>query len=224
MLQTLVECRSNEDTSIQWTPRMTLVHGFIPMALISHGMQTFTNVIHLDIGEWSGISLAALEHGNLSKNTFNQLCNGHSRRNGMRVDNDIRHNTLARERHILLTVTHSNRTLLTMPRCKLVSHLGNTDVTDANLRETVPLLRRADENIVDDSIFIGLHGGTAISLGVTRGGVGHLVGGGRLSDEDVVSGDTGAGRGQAIVVEFAVISVLHSSAGLHVGTLEQLRV
>lgn len=67
----------------------------------------------------------------------------------MRVDNNIRHDTLTSEWHILLTVCHSNSTLLSMPGCKLVTNLRHTEVTNTDLGEAIPLLGRTDEHIVD---------------------------------------------------------------------------
>jgi hypothetical protein len=49
---------------------MTLIHGFIPMALIPHGMQTLANVINLNISEWSSITLTPLKDSHLPKDAL----------------------------------------------------------------------------------------------------------------------------------------------------------
>mmetsp|Transcript_2976 Transcript_2976/g.4561 ORF Transcript_2976/g.4561 Transcript_2976/m.4561 type:complete len:201 (-) Transcript_2976:1824-2426(-) len=200
MLQTLIECWSNEDTSAQWTTRMALVHGFITMTLVTHCVQTFANIGNMDISKGGSVTLTALEDCNFSENTLNQLSDSHSRWNGVGVDNNIRHDTLACEWHIFLAVSHSDSTLLTVPRCKLVSDLRHTDVTDSNLRETVPLFCCADKNIVNNTIFVCLHRSTAITFCVARWFICHGIGGSCLSNEDIISRHTRSGRNQTILI------------------------
>ena len=179
---------------------MTLVHCLIPMALVTHGVQSLADVINLNIRKRSGIAFTPLEDSNLPENALDQLRDGHARRDGVRVDNDVRDYALAGERHVLLAVRHTDRSLLTVPRCEFVTNLRYADVADTDLREAVPLLRSADQNVVDDPALVRLHGCTAVSLGVARRGIHHRVRRRRLSNEHIISGHASAGSAQAIVI------------------------
>ena len=76
----------------------------------------------------------------LALQALNQVADGHSRGNGVRVHDEVGCDPLARERHVLLMVGDSTRALLPVATCKLVSYLRNTDGADANLAELVAIL------------------------------------------------------------------------------------
>mmetsp|Transcript_2969 Transcript_2969/g.4240 ORF Transcript_2969/g.4240 Transcript_2969/m.4240 type:complete len:223 (-) Transcript_2969:2642-3310(-) len=203
---------------------MTLVHGFITMTLVTHCVQTFADIGNMGISKGGSVTLKTLEDRNFTENTLNQLSDSHTRWNGVGVDNNIRYNTFACEWHVFLTVSHSNCTLLSVPRCELVSNLRHTDVTDSNLRETVSLFRCADENIVYNSIFVCFHRSTTVTFCVARWFICHGIGWSRLSNEDIISRHTSSGLNQAIFIQFAVISVFHSTSVFHGRAFEKFRI
>lgn len=199
---------------------MTLVHGLIPVTLVTHGVQTLANVVDLNIGERGSIALAPLEDCNLPEDALDQLRDGHAGRDGVGVDDDVGDDALARERHVLLAVRHPDRALLAVPRREFVTDLWYAYVANSDLREAVPLLRRADKDVVDDTALVRLHGRAAVPLGVPRGGIHHRVGGRRLTDQHVVSRHACAGSAKAVFVKLAVIAVLHPARALDRGALE----
>lgn len=135
MLQSLIKSGPNENTCIQGPSGVALIHGFISVSLITHSMETFTDVIYMYISERSGITLTPLEHGDLSQDTFNQLCNSHTRWDGVRVDNNIWHDALTGERHIFLAISHADSTLLAVPRC--LSSARNTKLKSNSTTRTM---------------------------------------------------------------------------------------
>ena len=55
------------------------------------------------------------------------MANRHAGGDGMGVDDQIRHNSLCSPGHVLLCVRDADCSLLAVPTCKLVAHLGNSD-------------------------------------------------------------------------------------------------
>lgn len=82
-------------------------------------------VAYRDIGEWGGISFFSHVSGDLPHDAFNELTDGHPRRNGMRVHDDVRGDAFHRPGHVLLCVGHAHSPLLTVPAAKLISNLRN---------------------------------------------------------------------------------------------------
>ena len=68
----------------------------------------------------------------------------------MRVDNDIRHNSIFIEGHILLWHNHADDTLLCRPRAELVSQLGLSDLPETNLACFVIAVIKEHEHLVND--------------------------------------------------------------------------
>lgn len=78
-------------------------------------MKQIGNLLHVHcIVEWSGITNLALVRRNLALQALNQMANGHSRRDGVRVDDNVRCETFTCEGHVLLSEL-DNRKWLTMP-------------------------------------------------------------------------------------------------------------
>lgn len=70
----------------------------------------------------------------------------------MRVDDDVGRDSLGRERHVLLTVRNSDRSLLTVTRGKLVSNLRHSSRSDSDLDELGTVGVGGDEDLVDDTL------------------------------------------------------------------------
>ena len=223
VLQPLVESGSDEDTSVQRSTSVSLVQRLVTVALISHSMKTHTDVLDGDISERRGITFTSLEDDDLAEQTLNQLSDGHSRRNSVRIDDNVGNNSLGGEGHVFLAIGHTDGTLLTVPRGELVTNLWNTDVANPYLGETVSLLGSTDENVVDDAVLVGLHRCTAVPLGVPRWHARRSVQWSCLADEDIVAGNAGAGLDEAIVVELAIFAMLHTTAAIKGRLLEGLR-
>ena len=67
-------------------------------------MKQIRNLLYIDcVVEWSGVTNFAFVSGYLALQALNQVTDGHTRRNGMRIDDDVRSDALAGERHVLLS-------------------------------------------------------------------------------------------------------------------------
>ena len=64
---------------------------------------------------------------NVMRTRGNWLTNGHAGGDGMRVDDEVRHNAILRPRHVLLVVGYANGALLPMSAGKLVADLRYPD-------------------------------------------------------------------------------------------------
>lgn len=69
------------------------------------------NIPHLPLASCR----ATYNSADLSKQTLNQLGDGHSTGNGVRVNDDVRYDSVDRPRHVLLAISHPDRTFLAMP-------------------------------------------------------------------------------------------------------------
>lgn len=74
-------------------------------------------------------------HNHLSEETLDELRDGHPAGNSVRVNDDIRHDTVDRPGHVLLPVRHPDRTLLPVPGRELVADLWDAHVADTHLKE-----------------------------------------------------------------------------------------
>jgi hypothetical protein len=122
---------------------------------------TFAN--HVDQGRQRVVTEARKQEGNkarthLALQGFDKVTNRHPTGNGVRVDDDVGRDALARERHVLLSVVDAHRALLPVTRRKLVSDFRNTNRAHSDLSESIavginchhdlvydPTLRRARE-------------------------------------------------------------------------------
>ncbi|KAH0356966.1 putative DNA-directed RNA polymerase II subunit RPB2, partial [Aureobasidium melanogenum] len=81
--------------------------------------------------------------------------NGHTRRNGVRVDDDVRNKSIGGEGHILLTVGNTDGTLLTVTRGKLVTNLRNLRCARTNLDELETLDVGCKKHLIDETTLGG---------------------------------------------------------------------
>ena len=148
VLQSLVERRAHEHATLHSPSRVPVVHHLVPSLLIALMVQLRRYVLHRHVAERRAVALARLDGRHLAQQTLDQLPDGHTRRDGVRVHDDVRHDALARERHVLLTVRHTDRTLLTVARRQLVADLRNAHRTHLHLHEAVPLVVGGQHHLV----------------------------------------------------------------------------
>mmetsp|Transcript_33330 Transcript_33330/g.48621 ORF Transcript_33330/g.48621 Transcript_33330/m.48621 type:complete len:227 (+) Transcript_33330:902-1582(+) len=224
MLQSLIEGRSNEHTSTDRPSSMSLVHSLITMTLVTHRMETLTNILNRHIRKRSCITFTSLKDNNLTQKTLNELCDSHTRRNGVGVHNNIRDNTFCSEWHILLPIRHTNCTLLSMPRSKLVTDLWNAHVSNTNFCELISLFCGTNHDVINDTVLICFHRSTTITLCVSRWSHScSSIEWCRLSNKNVISRHTRSRLDQTIIIKFSVLSVFHTTATVHVRLLESFR-
>jgi hypothetical protein len=103
-----------------------MVHDFETSRLIAFLTKEGRDRLDSQVCEGSCIPLVSDESGYLGKKTFDQMTNCHTRRNSMRIYDQIGDNALRCERHVFLPVGDTNGTFLTVTRGELVSNLRNT--------------------------------------------------------------------------------------------------
>ena len=92
--QTLIVARTNEDRRLHHAPRVSIVHNFISIGfhsiLVSHQAR---QVINCRLTERRAISKATRHTPNLAHQRLHELGNRHTRRNTVRIDDDVRDDT-----------------------------------------------------------------------------------------------------------------------------------
>lgn len=69
----------------------------------------------------------------------------------MRINDNVRSESLARERHVLVSILNAARSLLTVTRRKLVADLRNAHGAHANFAELVALAVERQHHLIDDA-------------------------------------------------------------------------
>ena len=87
----------------------------------------------------------------------------HSRRNAMRVDNQIRYNSIDCPRHILLTKEHSYGPFLTMSRSKFIPNFRNPNLSCLNLNHLIVITVTGYHSAIDNSILISSNSNWSIN-------------------------------------------------------------
>jgi hypothetical protein len=151
VLEPLIEGGSKENHDFQSFACETIVHDLVSILLVAEFMKQLRNVIHALAAEGSGVTLRAIETCHLGEQTLDQVADGHARGDSVRVHDHIRHDALSRERKILLSVSHSARSLLTVPTSKLISDLRNSNCSHFDLSEPEIVLIVGNNNLIDDS-------------------------------------------------------------------------
>lgn len=148
VLETLVVRRAEVDLGSELAARVTVVHDLeaglsryksvvsgtaghwrkpnAPSRLVALGSEPRRDSLDRQVGEGRGITLGSEKRCELREQTLDQMTDRHSRRDGVRVDDDVRGDALARERHILLPIRDTDRTLLTVSGRKFVANLRDS--------------------------------------------------------------------------------------------------
>ena len=95
VLQALIVRGTQKDARTHESSSVAVKHGLISALLKSRLVQLGRNVLHRVLRKGSCVSFSAiLKRTDFAQQTFNQLSNGHSRRNSVRVDDQVRRNRL----------------------------------------------------------------------------------------------------------------------------------
>ena len=82
---------------------MSIVEDFIAAQVVAVLLQEERDLGHVDgVVEGRGVADFALVGRHFALQTFDQMADRHARRNGVRIDDDVRGQSLARERHVFL--------------------------------------------------------------------------------------------------------------------------
>lgn len=152
VLETLVVGRAEKDLSAELATSVAVVEHFVASQVIAVLLQEVRDLLDVDgVVERSGVADFALVGRHFALKAFDQVTNCHTRRNGVRVDDDVGSQALASERHILLAVLNSARTLLTVTGGEFVANLRDADRADANLAKLVALGVQRQHHLVHNA-------------------------------------------------------------------------
>ena len=121
-------------------------------------MQLVRDVLYGLPLERRGVSLVTVQTGNLAENSFDQVTNGHTRRDGVRVDNHVGNDPLHCEGQILLPICQTTSTLLAVATSKLVTDLWNLDSSHLYLDESFAFFVGSEYDLIDVT-FLGMFEG-----------------------------------------------------------------
>lgn len=245
VLESLVEGGSQEDHDLHLLSCEAIVHDLVASHLVAQSMQLFGDCLHgvlgLNILEWCGITLFALESCNLRREALDQVADGHPGRDGVGIDDQVRDDSFLSEWHVLLRVSHANCTFLAVARGKLVSDVRDSDGSHLDFGEVVAVSVQGEEHLVDFAVLgvLQLSGNVFAILQNRVSGpkLGHsilrarhdfiiavhgLLDGCSLADDYVVTTHSGPWLDQTILVKLVVGSVSTSQSLPVVRHLETL--
>lgn len=110
-------------------------------------------VLGLSVLEGCCIAFDTIKGCDFGRESFYQVTDCHSRWDSVRVDNEVRCDTLLGEGHVLLLVCHSDRTFLSVTTGELVTDLRDSYRSHFNLGKKVALLVKSEDNRINFSIF-----------------------------------------------------------------------
>ena len=224
--QTLVVGWPEEHLGFQLLAGVSVIHDLESSGLVSLLAEEIGYRIDRNIRKWRGISFKALERSNFREKTFDQVSNSHTRWDGVGVNDQIRNNTLSSERHILLSVSDTDRALLSVTRRKLVANLRDLGCSNPDFDVAHAVLVSRNDYRIDNAAFCASQrrGRVALDMldlplakfGIVRRDRR------RLSDDDVLTGDSYARRNNAISIKLIVRAVLQPQRVATCWALENL--
>mmetsp|Transcript_77725 Transcript_77725/g.166642 ORF Transcript_77725/g.166642 Transcript_77725/m.166642 type:complete len:298 (-) Transcript_77725:2120-3013(-) len=145
----------------------------------------------------------------------------------MRIHDDVRRDAIDLPRHVLLPVHDAEGSFLAVPRSELVADLRDLDGTHPHLRELEAVLVQSHHHIVNDAKLGGSHRyGAVLSIELGHSSLSALLllcgQGGCPADDDVIAEDTRARLGEAVEVEFGVVTTSNSTSLVVLGPAEDI--
>ena len=227
VLESLIVSWVEEDQDLLFLSSEPIVHHLVAISLVAKVMELLRDLRNLLAAERSGITRCAIERSFLGQNSLNQMPNCHTRWDSMGIDDQVRYDSLLSEGEILLSIGHTASSLLTMPRCKLVTDLRSLDRSSLDFDEqVVGCVIFRDHHLVDDSIL-----GVSRSLRSIFEGLSHswltiqgLLGSwlDYLTDNDIISTEFGSRADETIAVELVILTVSQSGSVLRVHVSDPL--
>ena len=122
VLEALVVGDADEELGAQLLARGAVVERLVAVALEAARLQDVARLgQHVALREGRAVAVAAVERDGLAQQRLQQLRDGHARRDGVRVDDDVGTHAVGRDGHVPRVAQLAERALL--PATSL--HLGN---------------------------------------------------------------------------------------------------
>ena len=186
VLQALVEGGAHEDARLHASSGVSVVEDLVASLLVALVVQLVGDVLHRHVAERRAVALARLQRRDLAEQTLDELSDGHTRGNGVRVHDDIRNDAVLREGHVFLPVRHSDRSLLSVSRAQFVADLRDAYRAHLHLHEAEASLVGGQHHLVHDAA-LRVPQPRAAVLQVGASVHVQLPGGRRLADQNAVA-------------------------------------
>ena len=186
VLQALVEGGAHEDARLHASSGVSVVEDLVASLLVALVVQLVGDVLHRHVAERRAVALARLQRRDLAEQTLDELSDGHTRRNGVRVHDDVGDDAVLGEGHVFLPIRHSDRSLLPVSRAQLVSDLRDSHRAHFHLHEAEALLVGGQHHLVHDAA-LRVAQPRAVVLQIGASVHVQLPGGRGLADQDAVS-------------------------------------
>eukprot|EP00962_Isochrysis_galbana_P042385 scaffold15837_cov99-Isochrysis_galbana.AAC.3 len=227
VLEPLVVGGAQENGRLEPPARVAVEHDLEATLLVAEVLEELGDVVDGHRGKGRRVALVAGERRNLGQEALDQVADGHARRDGVRVDDDVRRDALAGKGHILLPVSDADSALLPVPRGKLVADLRDAYRPDAHLDKLPALCVGREQDLINVAGLGRPERRRGIAFFIARGrGILQLLSRGldwrRLPDDDVVPRDARARRYQPVLVELGVVCLAQPLHRLALGALELL--
>ena len=213
MFQPLVVGGAKEHLRVQLAAGEAIVEHLVTTEVVVVVTKEVRDLLHVDgVIERSGISdltlvcrdlqwrentpyivlhMGTADHTHLALEALDQVTDGHTGRDGVRINDDIRGNPFTRERHVLSVpekTAHNNKQitmtthrphllpvsdpagpLLSVPTGELVPYLRRPHRADLDLAELVAVLVYGQHDLIDDPSLAGTQECAGVSLRVPPG-------------------------------------------------------
>lgn len=150
------------------------------------------------------------------------MTNCHTRRNSMRIDNQIGNNTFSCEWKIFLPIGHTTCTFLSMTRCKLISDLRSFDRSCLNFnKKVIGGIIFGKHNLINFTCFRmsnSLRGILEHFLGNVSGTINilFLLRLNNFSNNNIITTDLSSRTDETIMIKFIVLSMCKTSSVLNI--------
>ena len=156
VLQSLIKSGTQENHYLHLLASEAVVHHLVASQLVSEAVQLSWDrlncIFWLRVLERCSIALMTFQGSHFGWKTLNQVTNCHSRRNSVRIDDEIWDYSFLSEGHIFLMISHSNGTFLAMSRSKLISNLRDSNWSHFDFGEGLTLIVNSNNNWVNFAI------------------------------------------------------------------------
>ena len=164
MFQPLVICRADKNLRPDLFTCPSIIHNLITISFHSRHLQYFRDILNGTIVIWRRISESPNMTPSFSHNTFHKLRNSHTRWNGVRIHNNIRHNSILGIWHILVFICHTNSSLLSTTTGTFIANLRLPVLADSHFAELVAFAIDTVVIHINISVIIRFHSKTAILI------------------------------------------------------------
>ena len=116
-------------------------------------MKFLRDLLHGEITERGSVGQLSSDTGDFTGHTFNQVTNGHTTGNSVRIDDHIGVDALTRVGHVLGSIRHPKGSFLTVSTGKFVADLRNSNTSNLDFHEFLAVVIVGYHHLVDHAIF-----------------------------------------------------------------------